>query len=348
VGDSSVPSISERKSDHLRINLDRDVTAKVENGFDRYRFVHRSLPEIDLRDVDASLEIFGKRLSAPFLISCMTGGTPEARKINRSLAQVAEERGIAIGVGSGRALLEHPELLDSFDVRPVAPNALLFANLGAVQLNKGYGALECRSLVDALRADALVLHLNPLQEALQPEGDTVFRGLLARIAAVCREVEFPVIVKEVGWGITAQEVRSLFEGGAAAVDVAGAGGTSWSEVERHRLGQTWRANVAATFAQWGIPTAEALCDARRVSPTGLIFASGGIRNGIDAAKAMALGANLVGVAGPFLRAAAQSTDDATATALQFAEELRIVMFLTGARTLDELRDTKDLRRVDET
>jgi isopentenyl-diphosphate delta-isomerase len=346
VGDSSVPQISERKSDHLRINLDRDVTAKgIDNGFDSYRFVHRALPEIDLREVDTSLELFGKRLSAPILISCMTGGTPEARKINRSLAYVAEERGIAIGVGSGRALLEHPELLDSFDVRPVAPNALLFANLGAVQLNKGYGTAECRRLVDALRADALVLHLNPLQEALQPEGDTVFRGLGARIAQVCRELEVPVIVKEVGWGITAHEVRSLFDGGAAAVDVAGAGGTSWSEVERHRLGQTWRANVAATFAGWGIPTAEALCDARRLSPEGLIFASGGVRNGLDAAKAMALGANLVGVAAPFLRAAAQSTGDAMATALQFAEEIRIVMFLIGARTLDELRGTKDLTRL---
>src|SRR5579883_2309961 len=244
-----------RKAEHLRINLERDVGAKaVETGFDAYRFAHRALPEIDLSDVDTSANLFGRTLAAPMLISCMTGGTPEARRINRRLARVAQERGFAMGLGSGRALVESPDSIESFDVRPLAPDVALLANLGAVQLNKGYGAAECRRLVTMLHADALVLHLNPLQEALQPEGDTCFGAMLEAIARLCREVEFPVVVKEVGWGIGAADVRALFDAGVAAVDVAGAGGTSWSEVERHRIAEPWRARVAAAFAGWGIPT----------------------------------------------------------------------------------------------
>ena len=219
----------------------------------------------------------------------MTGGTPEAMEINRGLAQVAAHFGVAMGLGSGRVALEAPETLESFCVRSEAPDVLLFANLGAVQLNKGYGAQHCRRLVELLQADALVLHLNPLQEALQPEGDTNFRGLLRRISDLCGDVPFPVIVKEVGWGIGAADVRALFDAGVAAVDVAGTGGTSWSEVERHRIAQPWRARVAATFDNWGIPTARALVQAREAVPERPIVASGGIRNGLDVAKAMALG-----------------------------------------------------------
>ena len=337
--------IPSRKADHIRINLEQDVAAKgVANGLDEYRFIHRALPEIDLADVDTQMEIFGRRLAAPLLISCMTGGTDEARRINRNLARVAQELHLAIGVGSGRALIEHPDLADSFDVRPVAPDVLLFANLGAVQLNRGYGADECRTLVRRLRADALVLHLNALQEALQPAGDTCFGGLLERIERLCRELDVPVVVKEVGWGIAPDLVRALFDAGVAAVDVAGAGGTSWSEVERHRIADPIRKRVAAAFSDWGIPTAQCLRDARRAAPSGVIVASGGIRNGVDVAKALALGADLVGVAGPFLRAASDGRDTVAELAREITDTLRIAMFGIGARSLAQLRQTPWLAR----
>jgi len=329
-----------RKSEHLRINVERDVAAKgVDAGLNAYRFRHCALPKMDLADADLSLELFGRRLAAPLLISCMTGGTPEAKRINRRLARVAQRYGFAMGLGSGRALLESRDSLATFAVRGDAPSALLFANLGAVQLNKGYDADDCRRLVELLNADALVLHLNPLQEALQPEGDTCFTGLLERIATLCAVAEFPIVVKEVGWGIAAADVRALFDAGVAAVDVAGAGGTSWSEVERYRIPEPWRARVAGAFAGWGIPTACAIVEARLVAPVETLIASGGIRDGLDVAKALALGADLVGIAGPFLRAAHDGLDAADALARELTETLRIAMFCTGARTPRDLRGT---------
>jgi isopentenyl-diphosphate Delta-isomerase len=335
--DAATPS---RKAEHLRINIERDVAGKgIAAGFEEYRFAHRALPQIDLADVDLSAEIFGRRLRAPLLISCMTGGTPEAGRINRRLARAAQAHGLAMGLGSGRALLESPDSIATFDVRGDAPDIALFANLGAVQLNKGYGAPECRRLVGLLRADALVLHLNPLQEALQPEGDTCFGGLLSRIADLCKRVDFPIVVKEVGWGIGAADVQALFDAGVAAIDVAGAGGTSWSEVERHRIAEPWRARVAANFAGWGIPTARALIEARAVAPAKILVASGGIRNGLDVAKALALGADLVGIAGPFLRAADEGEDAADLLVREFLETLRVAMFCVGARRPHDLRGT---------
>lgn len=274
----------------------------------------------------------------------MTGGTQEARTLNRVLAQVAQDQGLAMGLGSARALLEDPDLLDTFDVRAFASDVPLLANLGAVQLNKGYGVDDCRRLVDMLRADALVLHLNPVQEAVQPEGDTCFRGLLGKIADVCSKLEYPVVVKEVGWGIAPQEVRALFEAGVAGVDLAGAGGTSWSEVERYRIDEPWRANVAAAFAGWGIPTAESLRGAAEVHPRGVLIASGGIAGGIDVVKALALGADLAGIAGPFLRAAASGYDAASELAREFIEVLRIAMFALGEPALARLRSTKRITR----
>lgn len=325
----------------MRINLERDVDSKgVASGFEAYRFVNCALPEIDLQDVDTSSTLFGRTLSAPILISCMTGGTAEARRINRVLAQAAQEHRFAMGLGSARALIESPELLDTFDVRGVAPDVLLFANLGAVQLNKGYGASECRRLIEMLQADALVLHLNAIQEALQPEGDTCFRGLLEKIAGVCAQLGAPVIVKEVGWGIAPDAVRALFDAGVAAVDLAGAGGTSWSEVERHRIEEPWRANAAAAFAGWGIPTAESLRAARREHARGVLIASGGIRSGLDVVKAIALGADMAGLAGPFLRAAAAGYEETSNLALELREVLRVAMFGLGERTLAGLRRTK--------
>lgn len=337
-----------RKADHIRINLHEDVAAKgVDSGFAAYRFLHQALPELDLEAVDTSVEVLGRRLGAPLLISSMTGGTPEARAINRTLAEVAEARGLAMGLGSGRALLEHPEGLDTFDVRPVAPGVLLLANLGAVQLSRGVTAGDCRRLVARLGADALVLHLNPLQEALQPEGDGGFDGLLARIEALCRRLEVPVVVKEVGWGIAPDTVRRLLDAGVAAVDVAGAGGTSWSEVERHRIEDPVRSRVAAAFAGWGIPTAEALRLARAAAPDATIFGSGGIRTGLDVAKAVALGADVVGMARPFLLAADEGVQAAHDLARELVEVLRIAMFCVGVGTIRELRGSPRLLREGE-
>lgn len=329
-----------RKADHIRINVEEDVSAKgVDAGFGTYRLRHQALPEIDLTDVDTSIALLGKKLNAPLLVSCMTGGTPEAQRINATLAQVAQEFGIAIGLGSGRALVENPQTLPTFDVRPFAPNVLLLANLGAVQLNKGYGVDHCRRLVELLQADALVLHLNALQEALQPEGDTNFRGLVEKITRLCKKLEAPVVVKEVGWGIGPDAVRALFEiCGVAAVDLAGAGGTSWSEVERYRIDEPWRARVAAAFAGWGIPTAQCIREARAVAPEKTIIASGGIRNGVDVAKAIAIGADAAGIAGPFLRAAAISLDETRDYARELIETLRIAMFCLGAPTIENLKD----------
>jgi isopentenyl-diphosphate delta-isomerase len=336
-----------RKADHLRINIEENVAAKgVSSGFENYRFAHLALPELDLEKVSTRTTLFGRRLDAPILISCMTGGVPEAQSINRTLATVAEEFHLPIGLGSGRVLLEHPEVLPSFNVRDLAPSVPLFANLGAVQLNSGVTADDCRKLVDLLRADALVLHLNALQEALQVEGNTNFRGLLGRIETLTRQIGVPVIVKEIGWGISRDLVVRLFAAGVSAVDVAGAGGTSWSEVERHRQGGHILSVVAESFADWGLPTAEALRDARLAAPDSLIFASGGIRSGMDVAKAVALGADIVGLAGPFLRAAAEGIDQARNLTEALILVLRTTMFATGTPDLTALRGTPRLRCTD--
>jgi len=220
-----------RKDEHLRINVDEDVSAKgVNTGFDDWRFVHRALPEIDLDDVMLRANLLGHPVGAPLLVSCMTGGTEQAQVINERLARVAQCHGLAMGLGSCRVLLEQPDVLPTFDVRELAPDVPLLANLGAVQLNLGIGVDDCRHLLHVLRADALVLHLNPLQEALQSAGNTGFSGLLARIATLCSGLGAPVIVKEVGWGIADDLVARLFEAGVAAVDVAGAGGARSSAI----------------------------------------------------------------------------------------------------------------------
>ena len=336
----------QRKSDHIRINLQEDVEFKhVSTGFERYRFVHCALPDLNLDDVDPSMTLLGKRLAAPLLISSMTGGTPEAGAINRRLAEAAQAAKVGMGVGSQRAAIENPALADTYRVRRVAPHILLLANLGAVQLNYGYGPDECRRAVEMVEADALILHLNPLQEALQPEGETRFAGLLSKIEAVCRALEVPVVVKEVGWGISEQVARQLADAGVAAIDVAGAGGSSWSQVEMHRAATERQRRVAASFADWGIPTAESLLMARRGAPGLPIIASGGIRDGIQIAKAIALGAAACGVAGPFLRAANTSTAAVAELIATLVAQLRVAMFAAGAADIPALRDTP-IQRVE--
>ncbi len=336
---TEVTGTASRKADHIRINLEEDVRSGLTTGLERLRFTHQALPERNLADVDSSVTWFGKRLSAPLLISSMTGGTDEAHRLNQTLAQAAQAAGIAMGLGSQRAAVENPGLAYSFQVRNVAPDILLFANLGAVQLNYGYGLDQCRRAVDMIQADALILHLNALQEAVQPEGDANFAGLLGQIEAVCRALPVPVIAKEVGWGFSEPAARQLAEAGVAAIDVAGAGGTSWSQVEMHRAKTATQRRVAAAFIDWGIPTAEAIQNVRRAAPHLPIIASGGLRDGIDIAKCVALGAALGGLASPFLKAAAVSVEAVTEVIGELSRELRIAMFASGAGTIAELQAT---------
>ena len=335
--ESEPTSTIHRKADHIRINLEEDVRSGITTGLERYRFIHQALPEIDLDAIDLSQTIFNKTVRAPILISSMTGGTAEAGRINQTLAQAAQAAGVAMGVGSQRAALEDPHAADSFRVRRSAPDILLFANLGAVQLNYGYTLDHCKRAVDMIEADALVLHLNALQEAVQAEGDTRFAGLIEKIAAICKALPVPVIAKEVGWGISEKAARWLAEAGVAAIDVAGAGGTSWSQVEMYRQQDPRLARVAEAFRDWGIPTAESISMVRQATPGMLIFASGGLRTGVDIAKCIALGASLGGMASPFLKAAAHSLDETLQTLEEIRRELQISMFAAGAANLDQLK-----------
>lgn len=336
-----------RKADHIRINLEENVQfPSLTNGFERYRLIHQALPELDLMDIDTCVALLGKTLQLPFLISSMTGGTEAARVINRNLAEGAQARGIAMGLGSQRTGIEQPETVETFQVRDVAPDILLFANLGAIQLNYRYSVEQCRRAVDMIGADALILHLNPLQEAVQAEGDWNWSGLLQRIEQVVRQVGVPVIAKEVGWGISEVTARRLKEAGVAVIDVAGSGGTSWTEVEYHRATSDSLRKLARAFADWGIPTAESLLMARRGAPGLPLIASGGMRTGIEAAKAVALGATLVGVASSFLKAAASGPEEVVDTIDQLASELRVAMFCAGAGSVAALREPDRLMKVE--
>jgi isopentenyl-diphosphate delta-isomerase len=332
------PSIEDRKVDHIRINLEKDVQfPHLTTGLERYRFLHQALPELNLRDIDSTVTLFGKKLDAPILISSMTGGTDIAMRLNLHLAEAAQANQVALGVGSQRAALKNPDVAYTYRVRQVAPDILLFGNLGAVQFNYGYGVDECRRVIDMIEADALILHFNVLQEAVQPEGDTNFAGLLAKVEQVCKTLEVPVIAKEVGWGFSEQNARELASAGVSAIDVAGSGGTSWSEVEYHRAPSAFHARVAAAFAGWGIPTADAIAYAVRGAPHLPIIASGGLRDGIDIAKCIALGAVMGGMAGPFLKAADDSAEAADELVRATAAQIRVAMLCSGAGTLDHLR-----------
>jgi isopentenyl-diphosphate delta-isomerase len=329
-----VPKIGLRKTEQLKINLEKDVRSGVTTGLEKYRFIHEALPEMDLQSVDTSIKLFGKRLNAPILISSMTGGTEESKIINQRLGEAAQEMGVAMGVGSQRAALEDPRLIETFSIaRKAAPDILLFANLGAIQLNYGYDIDHCRRAVEMIEANALCLHLNPLQEAIQPGGDTRFSNLARKIEVICKKIDIPVIAKEVGWGISERSAKILSECGVAAIDVAGAGGTSWSQVEMYRAPDEHSQKLAGSFIEWGIPTAESILNVKKVSKHIIIFASGGLKNGLDIAKCIALGATLGGMAGIFLKAAAISTEKVIDIIKLTDNQLEVAMFASGTPTV---------------
>jgi isopentenyl-diphosphate delta-isomerase len=337
---TKVAPIEKRKADHININLEKDVRSALTTGLEKYHFIHEALPELDLDDVDTGLTLFGKQLNAPILISSMTGGTLQAGTINRRLAEAAQATRTAMGVGSQRSALEDAKQAKTFQVRKYAPDILLFANIGAVQFNYGYGLDECRRAVDMIQADALYLHLNPLQEAVQHGGDTNFKGLAKKIEAVCKKLEVPVIAKEVGWGFSEHTAKLLANCGVAAMDVAGAGGTSWSQVEMYRAPDEFTRDLAATFVAWGIPTSDSIINVKKAAPDMTVFASGGIKDGLDIAKCIALGATLGGMAGNFLKAAAISTDKTIEMIKLTQTQIQVTMFATGISHLHELEKAR--------
>jgi len=331
-----VTPTSSRKIEHIRINLDEDVSSSITSGLEQYRFEHQALPELNLNQVNLKTKFLGKTLRAPILISSMTGGSDEAERLNQRLATAAQEAGIAMGVGSQRAALEDSSLDLTFQIRKFAPDILLFANLGVIQLNYGYGVDECLRAVEMVSADGLILHLNALQEAVQPEGNTDFSGIIQKIEHVCNIIGVPVIAKEVGWGISEQAAKSLINAGIAAIDVAGAGGTSWSQVEMYRAKSPSQARLAAAFRDWGNPTAQSLLNVRNVDQDIPLIASGGVRTGVDIAKCIALGANIGGMASPFLKAAAISVDETLMTIREIKREIQVAMFAAGVKDIEAL------------
>lgn len=341
----NLPSeIENRKSEHLRVCIEEDVEfQQLTSGLEKYRFTHCCLPELDRSDIELGTTFLGKSLKAPILISSMTGGTELAHLVNTRLATVAQRYGLAMGVGSQRIALEQPELAPTFAVRSLAPDILLLANLGAVQLNYGCGLEDCLKLVELLEADALILHLNPLQEWVQSGGDSNFKGLLAKIQQICAQLPVPVIAKEVGNGISAVMAKQLIEAGVAAIDVAGAGGTSWAKVESQRAKDNRQRHLGQVFADWGLPTAECITAIRSMNSTIPLIASGGLKNGLDLAKSIALGADLGGLARPFLVAAIESEAAVDELVKFLIAELEIVLFCTGNPNLSALKNSGALK-----
>ena len=335
--------INQRKTEHIRLCLTDEVEGvNKTTGLEGISFIHNALPEIDFADIDTAAMFLGKQLQAPFLVSSMTGGSELATTINRNLAAAAEAKGWAIALGSTRALLESDAHQASFIIRDVAPTVPIIANLGAVQLNYGYGAEACRQIVERTGADSLVLHLNSLQEVVQDGGDLNFRGLLPKIEKIARALDVPVGAKEVGFGIDGTTARKLHDAGIAYIDVAGAGGTSWSQVEKLRTKDPLRKAAAEAFNSWGLPTKECIVSVREQLPDVPMIASGGMKTGLDAAKAIALGANIVGFARQLLQAATESQEAVLNIMAQLELELKMTMFGIGVASIEELQQTKRL------
>ena len=336
-------SIEKRKSEHIQISLNEKVTGEsISTGLESYRFIHNALPEITFDEIFTETKFLGFECKTPFLISSMTGGTALAETINRNLAIAAEERGWVLALGSTRALLDSDGHAQSFLMRKYAPSIPIIANLGAVQFNYGYGVNECKRIIEMTGADMLVLHLNSIQEVIQENGDTNFKGLLKKIEQLCNTLEVPIGVKEVGWGIDGQTAQQLSEAGVAFVDVAGAGGTSWSQVEKFRAKDPVKRAAAEAFKDWGIPTVESIKMIRGKIGNRPLIASGGMHTGLDGAKTIALGADLVGFGRSILKEATQSPEDVLEVMKIREMELRMSMFGIGAQTIQELKDTSRL------
>ena len=335
---------NQRKLDHIQISLNQDVSSSMTTGLEKVHFVHQALPEINLEEIDPSLVFLGKKLSFPLLISSMTGGTQKAARMNGNLATAAESMNIGFALGSQRAAIENPSLARTYRIRDVAPHIPVLANLGAIQLNYSFSLDECKRAVEMVQADGLILHLNPLQEALQAEGNTNFRGVIRKIETVCRKLELPVIIKEVGFGISDRVARMLSESGVWAVDVAGGGGTSWSQVEKFRAKNGANEQVAEAFRDWGIPTLESITLLKNVAPKLKIIASGGLRSGVDMAKCIALGADMCGIALPFLKAADASPEAVESLISIYLKQFRIALFAAGVANLRELTQLKLIKR----
>ncbi|HDI12304.1 MAG TPA: type 2 isopentenyl-diphosphate Delta-isomerase, partial [Candidatus Bathyarchaeota archaeon] len=301
-----------RKADHIDICLEENVQARtITTGFEDIHFVHRALPEIDREEIDLKVKVFNHKFSAPIIVGAMTGGTAKAEKINAAIAKAVEELGLGMGLGSQRAAIENPKLEKTFSIaRKKAPTAFLIANLGGPQLVQGYGLKEAKKAVEMIDADALAIHLNPLQEAVQPEGETKFKELTEKIGEIAAALEVPVLVKETGAGIAAEEAKKLEKIGVKGIDIAGAGGTSWAAVEYYRAKKaknSFLQRLGEAFWDWGIPTAISLIEVVQ-SVSIPVIASGGIRDGVQAAKALALGASLASLSSPILKQAVKGSE----------------------------------------
>ena len=322
-------TISDRKNNHIDVCLNADVRSRATNGFEKYKLIHNALPEADFDSFSTETTFLGKTVSAPIMISSMTGGTEYGERINRNLISAAAELNLPFAIGSQRIYLADPER-KPFPVREIAPGIPVLANVGAVQMNYGFTEDLYRKAVEMIRADALILHLNPLQEILQQDGNRNFSGLLKKIETLCRKFPVPVIVKEVGYGIRPELAARLIDAGVAMIDVAGAGGTSWSRVESLIEGTPMAEALAAPFSDWGIPTAENIRSIRSRYPEIRMIASGGIMNGVDAAKAILLGAELAGMAGRLLPAAAGDDPEAVIGELKCViKQYKIARFLSS-------------------
>lgn len=334
--------LAERKKQHLDIVLGSgSVSGRIETGFEAIRFEHVALPEIDMAAIDLSTEFLGRRITAPFLVSSMTGGAERAQDINHNIAIACNAIGIPFAVGSQRVAIDtDSDWGMNLELRRLAPSVPILANIGAAQLNTGYGIEQARKAVEMIDADALIIHLNPLQEAVQPEGDRNWSGLTMKIAALCDALHVPVVVKEVGSGISPATAQALAAAGVRVIDVAGAGGTSWAAVEALRARTPAEAAVASAFADWGQPTAVAIAALRKACPEAFIIGSGGIRTGVDAAKAIRLGADLVGQAATVLKSATSSPEEVVEHFEIMSAQLRVACFCTGSSNLAELRTAR--------
>jgi isopentenyl-diphosphate delta-isomerase len=332
-----------RKAEHIKISLNQNVQARhVTTGFEDVYFVHKALPEIDKQKVDLSTTVFGHKFAAPLIVGAITGGTVEAAKINAAIAEAVEELDLGMGVGSQRAALENKKLEKTFSIaRKKAPTAFLIANIGGAQLAQGYKTNEVKKAIEMIEADAIAIHLNALQEATQPEGQTDFSGVLGRISEIAEKLDKPLIAKETGAGISAEEAKELEDAGVKGIDVSGAGGTSWAAVEYYRAKErktTFRSRLGDVFWDWGIPTTISLVEVAQTVNVPII-ASGGIRNGVEMAKALALGASLTSLSKPILQAAVKGVKETKEMLSFLTAELANTMFLVGADSIQALKKT---------